>query len=99
MRASVAYLPDHYLVEVADRLHREYVGAMSPDRVLDVVLHAGRSLRDSALSRAVLTDLLEQAARRALVHEIASASLDREPEHPTKPPVHPGDEPGLESAA
>lgn len=79
MRASVAYLPDHYLIEVADRLRREYVGAVSPDRVLEVVMDAGRSLRDSTLSRTVLADLLDQAARRALVHEIASATLDLEP--------------------
>jgi hypothetical protein len=79
LRASVTHLPDYHLVELADRLRREYVGAVASHRVLEVVMEASRGLRSSALSRAMLVDLLEQAARRALVHEIARATLDLEP--------------------
>lgn len=73
--APVARLTDHDLVDLAEQLRREYAGAVAPERVLELVLESAQALRRWALSGVLLSELLQQAVRRALVHEIASSGI------------------------
>lgn len=78
MPAPAARLTDHDLADLAEQLRREYAGAVPPERVLEVVLESAQALRRWALSGVLLSELLQQAVRRALVHEIACSSLELE---------------------
>ncbi|HSI92892.1 MAG TPA: hypothetical protein VK925_05295 [Jiangellaceae bacterium] len=78
MPAPAARLTDHDLADMAEQLRREYAGAIPPERVLEVVLESAQAMRRWALSGGQLSELLQQAVRRTLVHEIASAGLDLE---------------------
>lgn len=77
--APAAQLTDHALLDLADQLQHQYVGAVPAARVLDAVIESSHSLRRSALTGVVLTELLEQSVRRTLTHEIAMAGLESEP--------------------